>query len=989
MEKHSHLVKKLQMFILLLLALLFAATTGSVYATSPIAGNTAEFADSGQSLGSEASLDIALGDLNGDGDLDAFVANHHGNPNTVWFNDGAGSFTISAQALGNSDSLGIALGDLDGDGDLDAFVANHGGSGGPNTIWKNDGTGVFSLHQTLSVSDFSQDVALGDLDGDGDLDAFVANEFGPSLVWKNDGTGSFTNSGQTLGNSSSESDAVSLGDLDGDGDLDAFVANYGASLAQPDKVWKNNGTGTFTDSGQSLGNSLGTDVALGDLDGDGDLDAFVTNGYNSPNTVWRNDGSGTFSNTGQNLGSYSSSGVVLADVDHDGDLDAFVSNDYDPFNSFLPEPNEVWINSGDGSFNNSGLALGSSHSKGVALGDLDRDGDQDAFVANYNEPNKVWRNDLVHRNAPVKAADQTTLDAAFDGAEWVAAVDIDGDGDLDVLGAAFDANTIAWWENTAGDGSAWTKITIDAAFTGARSVDAADIDGDGDLDILGAAATDDTIAWWENTAGDGSAWTKVTIDTAFTTARNVDAADVDGDGDLDILGTAFGGGPIGWWENTAGNGSAWSTMKPISVNLDGARSVYAVDMDGDGDLDVLGAATWAHTIYWWENTQSYGSVWTVHTVDVVFDQVASVNAADLDRDGDMDILGAANYDSEIAWWENTAGDATTWSMHMVDAAFGLANSVYAVDMEGDGDLDILGAALDDINVLPSGPNASGKEIAWWENSAGNASTWTKHSVVTGLTGAASVFAGDIDGDGDQDVLGAANVADTVAWWRNSGGSAGFAVTDTSIASGFIPDGTEDDVLQVVFTHNGVAADRSLELAYWNLDLLAADCLTPRTSVQVNANLAALRVRLDDGDGIFETDGSDVQVGIVSSGSFSLDGNGTQQVAFTNNDANVQIGGTSSKTYWVSLQAPVDQGQLDICVRVDPDADMLVEGKTPDFSVSIQDSTATMTTNTPTAVLLQSFTATQHGVMPAALVYGAMALALLAAVVWLRRRSSMT
>lgn len=230
-------------------------------------------------------------------------------------------------------------------------------------------------------------------------------------------------------------------------------------------------------------------------------------------------------------------------------------------------------------------------------------------------------------------------------------------------------------------------------------------------------------------------------------------------------------------------------------------------------------------------------------------------------------------------------------------------------------------------------------------------------MVTGLGGAASAFAGDIDGDGDQDVLG---VADALI--RLPGGEIAVAARVSS-----------SPTLPLLLVSSQMAQKmmyyrwflpttvlpliRSLELAYWNLDLLAADCLTPRTSVQVNANLAALRVRLDDGDGVFETDGSDVQVGIVSSGSFSLDGSGTQQVAFTNNDANVQIGGTSSKTYWVSLQAPVAQGQLDICVRVDPDADMLVEGKTPDFSVSIQDSTATMTTNMPTAVSLQSFTAT--------------------------------
>jgi len=131
----------------------------------------------------------------------------------------------------------------------------------------------------------------------------------------------FTDSGQSLG--SSWSVGVALGDVDGDGDLDAFVANY---IGQANKVWLNNGSGTFTDSGQSLGSSDSFGVALGDVDGDGDLDAFVAN-YNQPNKVWLNNGSGTFTDSGQSLGSSYSWAVALGDVDGDGDLDAFVAND--------------------------------------------------------------------------------------------------------------------------------------------------------------------------------------------------------------------------------------------------------------------------------------------------------------------------------------------------------------------------------------------------------------------------------------------------------------------------------------------------------------------------------------------------------------------------------------------------------------------------------------------------------------------------------------
>ena len=142
----------------------------------------------------------------------------------------------------------------------------------------------------------------------------------------------FTDSGQPFGISFSR--GVELGDVDGDGDLDAFVANFSG---QPNLVWLNNGSGTFTNSGQSLGSSRSEGVELGDVDGDGDLDAFVANSNNQANRVWLNNGSGIFTNSGQTLGTSSSEDVQLGDVDGDGDLDAFVANS-------SGEANRVWLN---------------------------------------------------------------------------------------------------------------------------------------------------------------------------------------------------------------------------------------------------------------------------------------------------------------------------------------------------------------------------------------------------------------------------------------------------------------------------------------------------------------------------------------------------------------------------------------------------------------------------------------------------------------------
>ena len=365
----------------------------------------------------------------------------------------------------------------------------------------------------------------------------------------------------------------------------------------------------------------------------------------------------------------------------------------------------------------------------------------------------------------VPFGDATTIDGSFEGAISVYAADVDGDGDLDVLGAAYGADDISWWENTAGNGTAWTEHIVDSDFDGAESVHAADVDGDGDLDVLGAAAGAYDITWWENTTGNGTVWTEHTVDGDFGGAYSVYAADIDGDGDLDVLGAGDLHGAhkmgltidnVSWWENTDSNGTAW-TKHTVDGDFKEVRSVLAVDLDGDGDLDVLGAACatfGAKNIIWWENTDSNGTAWKVHIVDGDRSGAWSVHAADVDGDGDLDVLGADSGADNITWWENTAGNGTAWTEHTVDGSYDTARSVYAADLDGDGDIDVLGA------------DYTTSDITWWENTAGKGTVWTEHTVDGDFRGAYSVHAADVDGDGDLDILGAAYNAHDITWWKN-------------------------------------------------------------------------------------------------------------------------------------------------------------------------------------------------------------------------------
>ncbi|MFC2138407.1 FG-GAP-like repeat-containing protein, partial [Bacteroidota bacterium] len=328
-----------------------------------------------------------------------------------------------------------------------------------------------------------------------------------------------------------------------------------------------------------------------------------------------------------------------------------------------------------------------------------------------------------------------------DGAKSVFAIDIDDDGDTDILSASAVDDKIAWYENNGSE--SFTEHTISTNADGAKSVFAIDIDDDGDTDVLSASVWDDKIAWYENNGS--QSFTEYTISTNADGAKSVFAIDIDDDGDTDVLSASLFDDKIAWYDN---NGSESFTEDTISINADDAGSVFAIDIDGDGDTDVLSASHDDDKIAWYENNGSQS--FTEHIVSMNADYPKSVFAIDMDVDGDIDILSASGIDDKIAWYENNGSESFT--EHTISTNADGAQSVFAIDMEGDSDIDILSASsVDD-------------KIVWYENNGSE--SFTEHIISTNADGANSVFAIDIDGDGDTDVLSSSAVDGKIAWYNN-------------------------------------------------------------------------------------------------------------------------------------------------------------------------------------------------------------------------------
>lgn len=371
------------------------------------------------------------------------------------------------------------------------------------------------------------------------------------------------------------------------------------------------------------------------------------------------------------LGNYTYSYACAAfDLDGDSDLD-LTSSDAEPNSNLY-----LLLNDGKGGFQHSFIQKYAGQSEQPirlerhAIGDINRDGRPDVVIVDnllsdirwFENPGKEkiaqpWK---LHR-----VAQRGEVPGSYD----VALADFDADGDLDVAASSWRlGNRFEWFENVGapGNGDKWQRREIVNDIGETRTIAVADFNRDGKPDLLGTARTTNQIVWFANFGKPAAeSWKKTVIDDKTIAPTHGHPADIDGDGDLDVL-MAFGivapvaanspdSHQVAWYENVGkpGLGTEWKKYLIAGGFLQGFEAV-AGDLDGDGDQDVV-ATAWspAGQLAWFENTGDPKTGWKQHSIKQNWSNAVTVILTDLDKDGRLDIVACAERGAnELRWWRN-------------------------------------------------------------------------------------------------------------------------------------------------------------------------------------------------------------------------------------------------------------------------------------------------------------------------------------------------
>lgn len=354
---------------------------------------------------------IAFADIDNDGFVDIYISNKGGS-NRLFLNNGNGSFTdVTASAGAGIDApgftMGSVFGDYDNDGNIDLYLA----TGGryeieENRLFKGNGDGTFTdvtAESGVGLKTFTYSASFVDYDNDGDLDIYCAN-YGvgaKNILFKNNGDGTFIDVTDLAGVGDKSWSWMGIwSDIDNDGDVDLYVVNGRYPAGEPNRLYVNNGDGTFFENSKEAGvadPNWGLGASFADIDNDGDQDLFVSN-YVGGNNLYINNGSGIFTTESQRMVGGRDGwgkGPTFGDIDNDGDLDLYEGD--------CKLANQLYVNDGQGNFKNVAdsqpqLQCATVRTKGTAFADVDNDGDLDLYAVNWGAENKLYLNDQNDSN---------------------------------------------------------------------------------------------------------------------------------------------------------------------------------------------------------------------------------------------------------------------------------------------------------------------------------------------------------------------------------------------------------------------------------------------------------------------------------------------------------------------------------------------------------------------------------------------------------------
>ncbi|MGM0588506.1 MAG: FG-GAP-like repeat-containing protein [Bacteroidota bacterium] len=491
------------------------------------------FTKAGAGLTGMDGADDDWGDYDGDGDLDLVITGSEGPGDfgpvfstTIYKNDGSGNFTAIGASLPGMDGGSADWVDVDGDGDLDLLLTGADDSGNPTAeIYENQGSDTFTaMSSGLTGVSFSS-AAVGDVDGDGDMDLLITGEDASanltSTIYTNDGSGSFTEN-TSSGLPGFGVAASDFGDIDNDGDLDLVIGGDDNGTATT-KVFENDGSGSFSALSASLqGINLGS-VEFGDYNADGNLDLVIAGADDQLTNyaiIYKGDGAGGFTDISAGLSGVNNGEANWGDVDGDGDLDLVVAGLGDSFAGTAT----LYINEGSDTFSASSASLDAVEGASVSWAEVNGDTHLDLFISgvrssDYDQSATIYLNDgpASTNNAPVFNSSATaSVSEGIATSTTVLDVNADnGDGGSDDSGISYSI--------TGGDDSG--DLSIDAS-TGAITFNAtpdfenpADADANNDYEI--------TVQADDGESSDNTATQSITIsvtDEAPNTPTDSDMA---------------------------------------------------------------------------------------------------------------------------------------------------------------------------------------------------------------------------------------------------------------------------------------------------------------------------------------------------------------------------------------------------------------------------------------------------------------------------------